>query len=1439
MLILRRGLPVQIPFLLHLAACLLMLVAGVTAFPGRVASAEGGSEAAFFDIDSVATKKLGTARELIVSGRWKDAVELLRQIAESPGPQLVPIDPGRFVAVTAAVNTLLSAVPAEHLEAYRDRIDPLARRWYELGVSRGEDDYLQRLVDRTFHSRHTDLALLTLGDRALERGEFARARRYWEALIPPFPAEAPERLIPPLPYYPHPRMPVSMVQARLILSRICESDATRARRDLRLFRKWHPEAEGSLAGTTGNLADILESLLATVETGLQGRTASDESTFAGSAARTLAARDPVDVGAVRWKVPLTEIVVETPEVADPFERPFGGNPFPRNRDRRVFTAFPTFPVIHENLVFCADESHIFAYDLLARDEPRGAWGASPVVYELADAPRMHPRDTRGRIGMPARTVSIAGGRLIARLGRAVAARGASAVFAGPPSTLVCLDLQREGAVTWRITAEQFAEDAGNWVFDGCPLAHGGRIYVLLRKTAPQLTLNVVCLSPETGEVLWNRRLCHGLEPFSVDYDEIHEQLLTVADGRIFVCTNLGVVAAVDARDGAVVWACTYPRIEIESVASLHDRQRLGPNPCVYSNGTVFAVPFDSNAVVAFDAESGLPLWSRVLPGNARQIVGVDGDRLVVAGSQLWGLVPETGEVAWSVGSSEPQAATQGRGVLAGGLVYWPRRDEILLVESATGRRRRDVALTAQHELPGGGNLAIGEGFLVVAQSNRLVAFWEYANRKRRLEDEAEKQPLSALPHFRLGLQAEAQGEFQAAGYRYLQALEKVSGKDRWYGRSLFAVLRERFAPLALSAGRESLAAAAFEESARVSGSAALLAPRWDDRASALLVEAEARMLAGDTARAAKLYHQLEYHPELRRLPRDGGTETTVGRVAERIMARAGGLGETPFNDALTGLAVEQCDAAAATGSPRTVLRVAAQYPLAPALERSLERYANVAVRQGDWATAAAVWQQLAAGGREESTRQTAFSALMKIAEEKQHGKDVRDRERLADSVEDLAVAREESAFSRFGPGSRRWRVDNVDAERVFAPTVPAAGPAPDWVVACGRDMACFRRTDGRHLWSMPLAESVTWVGGNEDTVLLATGSLLCAFAVTDGAVRWWRATCSVPADPESGIRGLSNEDSVTPVRFELVGDTVLVLDAPQTLTAVQVSTGEPKWTYRTGINPARMTARDRGDVAGQPFRQRGGDLQPWWGSRGNWVAVQSRAPSETLFFDVDDGFSHAAQTPVGHDWIADPVMPAGGEVWGVGVCTGTIHQLDPRQGRVEPLQDRQRYDGVRPALLPGDLPLGVGESFLALRDRTSLELRSTATGRAIWQRAMEWGDASQFALAIGPSHLFAWSRDVVRCYALKDGQIVWEQPLSAAPGERSLAITGQALLAWPTRTGRSSAMSCLALADGDIMERWRLGGPAGRERVVRSGSDLIVHSDDTLSLIQLEAPPGS
>ena len=78
----------------------------------------------------------------------------------------------------------LAAMPPEARAAYRGRVDSLAKRWYDEGLSRRDPVLLERVVSELFLSSWGDSALLAAGEMALERGDYQEARWCWERISP-------------------------------------------------------------------------------------------------------------------------------------------------------------------------------------------------------------------------------------------------------------------------------------------------------------------------------------------------------------------------------------------------------------------------------------------------------------------------------------------------------------------------------------------------------------------------------------------------------------------------------------------------------------------------------------------------------------------------------------------------------------------------------------------------------------------------------------------------------------------------------------------------------------------------------------------------------------------------------------------------------------------------------------------------------------------------------------------------------------------------------------------------------------------------------------------------------------------------------------------------------------------------------------------------------
>ncbi len=142
--------------------------------------------------------------------------------------------------------------------------------------------------------------------------------------------------------------------------------------------------------------------------------------------------------------------------------------------------------------------------------------------------------------------------------------------------------------------------------------------------------------------------------------------------------------------------------------------------------------------MALESGSGTTLWQRSLPGGIDHLLGAKNGILIASGDGLWGLALATGNVRWHVGYNDPLGFGYGRGILAGDVVYWPTREEIFVVDQATGGIRRRIPVSAR-DGEKGGNLILAGDSLIVAQPRRIAVYGPEAGSLPR------SQELSAQP----------------------------------------------------------------------------------------------------------------------------------------------------------------------------------------------------------------------------------------------------------------------------------------------------------------------------------------------------------------------------------------------------------------------------------------------------------------------------------------------------------------------------------------------------------------------------------------------------------------------------------------------------------------------------------------------------------------------
>jgi outer membrane protein assembly factor BamB len=662
-------------------------------------------ESVAIDTDLTAQRQLELARIHLMEKRWHDGIDLIRQATGSSGASLVSIRPGQYLNVSLYAQLLLASLPPEGLAVARKAIDESARQAFDEAIRNRDEGALRAIVRDSFVSRAADDALLTLGQWGWEAGDLTRARANWERLIPLRRPVAPGTVAPVL-RYPDTRQNRADILSRLVMCSIAEGDEERAIRERAAFRRMFPEAKGNLGGRTGKLADLLDQVAADALSWTFPPRDVAVTTFGVNPERNGVMPAEIEVGAPLWSVDLPP---------DPYA-PVATGPMGNGRD-----ALTLFPIVFGDLLLANTADQVFAWnvrtgkpawpaDRTAKDNVQGA-----VIYPSTGETTMNlPTAPLG--GAPRYTLTVSDGRLFARLGDPITTRPREDLRESD-SFLVCLDLQRgEGKLLWKVDAGTIDPQAA---FEGSPLVIDGRAYIVARKGRPQMVTSVVCLDAETGRRLWQRPVCAAVANAGQGEGVLSHELLTAGDHGVYLSTGTGAIAALEGEGGALRWIVTYESDSPESASS--SGARGGIAPCLFADNIVVAAPPDFDGVMAIESHCGTTLWRRSLPGGVDQLLGCKNGVLIASGEGLWGLALATGRVVWHVGYRDPASFGYGRGILAGDVVYWPTREEILVVEQATGRLRRRIPLLARNG-EGGGNLLLAGDLLIVVQPQRITVY---------------------------------------------------------------------------------------------------------------------------------------------------------------------------------------------------------------------------------------------------------------------------------------------------------------------------------------------------------------------------------------------------------------------------------------------------------------------------------------------------------------------------------------------------------------------------------------------------------------------------------------------------------------------------------------------------------------------------------------------
>ncbi len=970
--------------LLSLALSPIVAVGQIDPLTGRDAA-----QGVFVNDSAAVRERFALAARMERLRDWDNAADVYQELLRDHAGKVVPsaLDADGIItqyrSVAPAVRERISQWPPEGLRVYRDLFGGEADRALEAVTESGPTARreLSRIVEDYFATDAAADAGLRLVDLLLQDGDFPAAAAIVESLLATHPDLGDRR-------------PALLL--RLGIARhFNNNDATDT---LDQLRQSFPDAEGEVAGQPTVLADALAAVV--------------ELDPPVPAAAALGTDWPMPFGSDdRGRVPDTTATIGVEryfQLELPYRSP-NNRGMPRTlrdqilADRQSGRSGGILPAVRDGVLYFQDNAAVYAVGLVG-GLPVPAWQQTHDDGAYVVDAWSTPRDrTHG--------VTVTDRHVLAVLGQPDPLAGQTQGGVGNRDPhLACLDRQ-SGELRWRLSpgdielpAGMNNDQRGNQSavsFAGSPAVVDGRIYLRVDRLDGQFrTAHAACIDEATGRVRWVTQLTSSMTMNNVrgrgnigllGNDAGAETHLAVASGRIYVSTDAGAMACLDAVDGAVRWLNLYPRPEPEAVqrgrvprrpSNVRASRPATGGPVIVSEGHVFLLPPDGTHLMVWDADDGAEALR--LPredyDDADTLIGVRDEALVVASdTQIHAINWENFDPAadpldnlvWAATFLPPAdrrhlPAIAARPFLTQSHLYVPTQDRIFRILMRNGMREAFYPKEAEWpEGQGPGELLIVGGQVVLSSASTVTVFADPATIQRQLLAQIEAAPGDPTPILRYAESLFIAGQIGDALDRLIEAAELAKQLDESAADEVFVAalsLGSQIAPIDGPTGE-----AFFDVAQSLAESAEQLV-----RLNVTIVP-----LTEDPARQVTLYQQM-LQTEDRRAVRVGvgdGTTTAADLARRRIDELIELHGEAIYAEQAAAAAT----ALAAADSPTAAEAVASRYPNSPAAEQALRRAVALFEENGRTVAASRALRRQLTLADDAAERAAIFEALGRLA----------------------------------------------------------------------------------------------------------------------------------------------------------------------------------------------------------------------------------------------------------------------------------------------------------------------------------------------------------------------------------------------------------------------------------------------------------------------------
>jgi outer membrane protein assembly factor BamB len=613
-------------------------------------------------------------------GAWERALKALYTIPEEQSHRFIDGEKGFIVPVARKRHSVLMALSPQGQAAYRLFYDAEARKLFDEARGATELKSLERIYSAYFLTSVGDNAADRLGDLYFELGHFDRAAECWMAVL----RQRPDTDLSPA---------LLAVKAGLALHRAGRrSELEQIRAEL---ADRHSSEKVSLAGKTGSPLELLGSL---INDGQELAAAYKPTHRSDETALELAGgTEPV------WQMRFAASVEA------------GMSPAELSQWESNMMSFvvPATTIDGSNL-FVNYLGHVFALDCKSG---KMLWRSASFHHLETSVFQNIPID-------PSRFAILAAGEYIWTLGRDIKDQNYAAPF-----VLACLR-SASGEAVWQ--SKDLADYAGLDLV-GRPLSSGGKLFVACKGQGnPQQQQGmpqelILAIQPHDGKVIWkteigtfrqdHRNYWYGYNPDR----GTHPRLLHRA-GTLYIDTQQGVFARLDADSGAVDWGYAYKTDPVQGQSrfffwnGMPQQEPTGSGSEPVAIGDAFLIKGSQSArLYALEPNRMKFLWDRPI-SKASRLLGSSDRAVFLGGAELSAMDLQTRQLLWS--TPLPGGSVEGRVLVRSDGIWQLTPRGVVEIDPESGTVRR---IFRGNDLgAAGGDLILTDQYLL-AVSNRTIS----------------------------------------------------------------------------------------------------------------------------------------------------------------------------------------------------------------------------------------------------------------------------------------------------------------------------------------------------------------------------------------------------------------------------------------------------------------------------------------------------------------------------------------------------------------------------------------------------------------------------------------------------------------------------------------------------------------------------------------------